>query len=113
MRILVVMDEPGRINPRTDTTLVLIEEARRRGHVVEVCTAEALWLDGGAPQTFAFLVAESTQTLGVADEGRACALELFDLVWMRKDPPFDLDYYLATLLLSRSKTRVVNHPRAL
>jgi glutathione synthase len=113
MRILVVMDEPGRINPRTDTTLVLIAEARSRGHVVEVCTQDALWLDGGAPQTFAFLVTESTGALGVADEGRACALELFDLVWMRKDPPFDLDYYFATLLLSRAKTRVINDPRGL
>jgi glutathione synthase len=113
MRILVVMDEPARINPRTDTTLVLIEEARRRGHVVEICTAAALWLDGGAPQTFAFLVTQSIGGLKVAEEGRACALELFDLVLMRKDPPFDLDYYFATLLLSRAKTRVVNHPRGL
>src|SRR5215831_9700770 len=100
MRILVVMDEPGRINPRTDTTLVLIEEARRRGHVVEVCTPQSLWLEGGAPQTFAFVVEQSAGGLRVAGEGRACALELFDLVWMRKDPPFDLDYYFATLLLS-------------
>jgi glutathione synthase len=113
MRILVVMDEPARINPRTDTTLVLVEEARRRGHVVEICTPAALWLDGGAPQTVAFLVEESAGALRVAAAGRACALEAFDLVLMRKDPPFDLDYYFATLLLSRAKTRVVNHPRGL
>src|SRR5579859_2541137 len=113
MRILVVMDEPARINPRTDTTLVLMEEARQRGHAVEVCTPAALWLDGGTPQTFAFLVLDAAGGLRVADEGRACALELFDLVWMRKDPPFDLDYYFATLLLSRAKVRVINHPRGL
>jgi glutathione synthase len=113
MNILVVMDAPERINPRTDTTLVLIEEARRRGHVVEVCQPEALWLDGGAPQTLAFLVEESQERLRTAAEGRACALELFDVVLMRKDPPFTLDYYFATLLLSRAKTRVVNDPRGL
>src|SRR6188474_3461432 len=111
MRILVVMDEPARINPRTDTTLVIIEEARRRGHGVEICTPESLWLDGGAPQTFAFLVEDSQAGLRVAAEGRACSLELYDVVLMRKDPPFDLDYYFATLLLSRARTRVVNHPR--
>jgi glutathione synthase len=111
MRILVVMDEPTRINPRTDTTLVLIDEARRRQHAVEICTPEALWLDGGALQTFAFLV--EGPGLKVAPEGRACSVELFDLILMRKDPPFDLDYYFATLLLSRSTQRVVNDPRGL
>ena len=31
-----------------DTTLVIIEEARRRGHAVEICARRAtLWLDGG------------------------------------------------------------------
>jgi glutathione synthase len=114
MRLLVVMDEPARINPRTDTTLVLIAEAMRRGHAVEVCTPDSLWLDHGAPQTFAFLVGSAGASgLGVAEEGRACALELFDLILMRKDPPFDLDYYFATLLLTRAKPRVVNDPRGL
>jgi glutathione synthase len=36
-----------------------------------------------------------------------------DLVMMRKDPPFDLDYYFATQLLERSTVRVVNSPRGL
>jgi glutathione synthase len=115
MRVLVVMDDPARINPRTDTTLVIIEELRRRGHAVEVCHPSVLWLDGGAPQTFAFLVEDSAPGLRVADEGRACALALYDLVLMRKDPPFDLDYYFATLLLERcgGRPRVVNDPRGL
>jgi glutathione synthase len=40
----------------------------------------------------------------------------FDLVLMRKDPPFDQEYYYATLLLGRAEaegTRVANSPRAL
>ena len=44
------------------------------------------------------------------------ALGGFDLVMMRKDPPFDQEYYYATLLLERAQaegTRVVNEPRAL
>ena len=97
MRILVIMDEPARINPRTDTTLVLIEEARRRGHAVEVCTPAALWLDGGGARTLAFSVEESRDRLRLAAAGRVCALTEFELILMRKDPPFDLDYYFATL----------------
>src|SRR5689334_12233935 len=102
MRILVGMDEPARINPRTDTTLVLIAEARSRGHSVEICTPAALWLEGGEPRTTAFPVIDSHAGLRVG-EGRGFGLEEVDLVWMRKDPPFDLDYYFATLLLSRAK----------
>src|SRR6185369_10854285 len=36
-------------------------------------------------------------------------------VFMRKDPPIDLDYYFATLLLERArgKTLVINDPRGL
>jgi glutathione synthase len=48
------------------------------------------------------------------DEERALAS--LDLVLMRKDPPFDQEYYYATLLLERAEaegTRVVNSPRAL
>jgi glutathione synthase len=40
----------------------------------------------------------------------------FDYVLMRKDPPFDQEYYYATLLLERAQAegaRVVNDPRAL
>ena len=40
----------------------------------------------------------------------------FDRVMMRKDPPFDQEYYYATLLLERAEAegaRVVNRPRAL
>jgi glutathione synthase len=43
-------------------------------------------------------------------------LAKFDAVLMRKDPPFDQEYYYATLLLERAAaegTKVVNDPRAL
>ena len=42
------------------------------------------------------------------------ALGDFDCVLMRKDPPFDQEYYYATLLLERAEAegaRVVNSPR--
>jgi glutathione synthase len=115
MNLLVVMDDPAAINPRTDTTLVIIDEARRRGHDVEVCQPEALSLDEGAVLTRSFRVTGSTGGLEVAGEGRVCALALYDLCLMRKDPPFTLDYYFATQLLERTlgRPRVVNDPRGL
>jgi glutathione synthase len=113
MLLLVVMDDPARINPRTDTTLVVIDEARRRGHGVEICHPRALWLDGPELRTLAHPVEESSSTLRTGALASARALAEYDLVWMRKDPPFDMDFYFATQLLERSPARVVNAPRAL
>ncbi|MGH7872225.1 MAG: glutathione synthase, partial [Candidatus Binatia bacterium] len=49
-------------------------------------------------------------------EFKTGALEEFDSVWMRKDPPFDLKFFFATHLLSlidQSKCFVMNDPKGL
>ena len=50
-----------------------------------------------------------------AGESRGRYLDEFDVVWMRKDPPFDMRYIYATHLLSlvRKPTLVVNDPQTL
>jgi glutathione synthase len=117
MRLLVVMDEPARINPRTDTTLVVIQEALRRGHDVEICLADALWLDGERVCTAAFAVERAPigEPLECAAAATARRLDEYPLVLMRKDPPFDMAYYFATQLLERARgqTRIINDPRGL
>jgi glutathione synthase len=43
-------------------------------------------------------------------------MDTFDVVWMRKDPPFNQDYIYATYILSlidQSKTKVINDPRGI
>src|SRR5207302_5478138 len=66
MRLLVVMDSPGTINPRTDTTLVIIDEARRRGHSVEICLPRHLELFDGRLRGSFGAVTHSSGALGVA-----------------------------------------------
>jgi glutathione synthase len=50
--------------------------------------------------------------LGPAEERTLCS---FDCVMMRKDPPFDMAYVMATYLLERTpaSTLVMNHPQGL
>jgi glutathione synthase len=72
--------------------------------------------EGGRP--FAWLSATKLldgPTWFEAAEPRPVALDEFDVVWMRKDPPYDLDYFYATHLLSliAPPTLVVNDPRGL
>jgi glutathione synthase len=112
------MDGIERINPTTDTTLVILIEALGRGHEVHVCVPEALGIDDGDP------VATTRPVRAAGRDLRPCIdigapgrhpLASFQAVLMRKDPPFDLDYYFATLLLERARgqTLVVNDPRGL
>jgi glutathione synthase len=121
MRLLVVMDPPERVSRYTDTTLVIVEEALRRKHDVAVCTPSDLWLEDdrlGAAYHHALLPlpgAAEPPGLRVGKGSAAVVEERFDLVFMRKDPPFDLDYYFATQFLERLRGRipVVNDPRGL
>jgi len=117
MTLLVVMDHPDRLNPGTDTTLTIIEAVRRRAPVW-ICRPEQLALDGdqvlatAAPLEAADRTARPPLTWG-REETKP--LSDFAAVFMRKDPPFDLDYYFATLLLERARGRtfLVNDPRGL
>ncbi len=121
MRILVVMDPPELANRYTDTTLVIVEEELRRRHDVAVCTPGDLWLEDdsvAAAYHHALLPLEGAPEQPGLRVGKASAAllhERFDLVLMRKDPPFDLDYYFTTHLLERlrGRVRVVNDPRGL
>lgn len=118
MKLLFIVDPPASMNPRTDTTLTFIEEALKRGHTVEVCDPRVLRMAG------AEVWADATALVG-ADRERPPTLRLgatqarplsfYSAVLIRKDPPFDLDYYFATLLLERARGQVllVNDPRGL
>ncbi|HUQ08159.1 MAG TPA: glutathione synthase [Kofleriaceae bacterium] len=118
MRILVVMDGPDAIHPATDTTLVIIEEALRRKHEVEICLPQWIELDGAEPMASVGQVARADRARRPClevDYGQRRALAEYGAVLIRKDPPFDLDYFFATLLLDRArgKTLLVNDPRGL
>ena len=117
MRHAFLADPLDLFDVEKDTTVAFMREAARRGHEIYSGELDGLGLGtGGRP--FAWL-APTAVTEGdpwyALGEFRPGPLELFDVVWMRKDPPFDLGYYYATHLLSRvpSSTLVVNDPTAL
>ena len=117
MKVLVVCDPPEAIYPEGDTTLVFVIELITRGHTVALCQPHHLELDGPELHTTAMPVVSATRarppfSLGPAER---VAVSGYQAVLMRKDPPFDLDFYQATLLLERARgtTVVVNDPAAL
>jgi len=117
LRILYVMDPLARVLVDKDTTFAFMLEGERRGHEQHQCGVEDLYVERSVPHARVRFVsvrrAEVHYTLG---EERTVPLMWFDVVFMRKDPPFDLAYYFATHVLGlvdARSTLVVNDPRGL
>jgi glutathione synthase len=119
MRILFVADPLEAFKVYKDTTFSMMREAQARGHRIAACGPEDLaWQSGDVVKA---AVREITLT---GDPGAwfreiatpIRALRDFDAVLMRKDPPFDSEYFYATHLLEhaqREGARVFNRPAAL
>lgn len=113
---LFVMDPLDRIDVSVDSTYMLMLEAERRGWPVWMCTPADLHAEGGR----AFARARQVETRRDSPYFRPGPvqerpLDRFDVVWMRKDPPFDMDYVFTTYLLELAgpSTLVLNRPAAL
>jgi glutathione synthase len=120
MNILFVADPLEVFKIYKDTTFSMMREAQRRGHRVSACGPQDLaWQSGDVVKA---VVREITLT-GEPDawfretaSRPIRALKDFDAVLMRKDPPFDSEYFYATHLLEhaqREGARVFNKPAAL
>ncbi len=116
MRSLFVMDPLDRIQIAGDSTYAVMVECTRRGWPSWYCTLDGLYARRGRGMAAARPV-QAHACAPFFTEGQAEDLELgdFDAVWMRKDPPFDMDYVLATYILDLAppSTLMVNHPAAL
>ena len=114
LNVAVQMDPIARINIKGDSTFALLLEAQNRGHGLSYYTPDKLSMVGDE-------IVAPVQLLTVRDEPgdhftlgepRREALNGFDVVLLRQDPPFDLAYITSTHLLERihPKTLVVNDP---
>ena len=114
----VVMDPIGDIKTYKDSTFAMLLEAQRRGHVLYYMEPGDLFAKDG--RVFAAM-----QQLEVRDNGSdwfslipigSKPLDELDIVLMRRDPPFDMDYIYATYMLElaeKAGTLVINRPQSL
>jgi glutathione synthase len=116
MKTLFVMDPLERINVTGDSTWMLMKDAARRGWPVWFCTPRDLYVENGRASARCAEVALSDSAphfrpAPASDQ----SLAGFDVVWMRKDPPFDMDYVFSTYLLDLvgERTLVLNNPRSI
>lgn len=119
MQILFVADPLESFQTYKDTTFAMMREAQRRGHSIVACEPRQLsWQRGGkvvAQVRHIQLTGDAQQWFETTQEGLA-ELAGFDAILMRKDPPFDSEYFYSTHLLEQAEregAKVFNKPRAL
>jgi len=120
MKLLFVADPLPKFKTYKDSTFAMMREAARRGHDLLACEPEDLmWQRGGrvsAPLRAFTLTGDAHDWFAPQGEAQLTALADVGAVIMRKDPPFDSEYFYATHLLEQAEregARVFNSPRAL
>jgi len=119
MNLLFITDPLDGFNLDKDSSLAMMRQAQQRGHAVWVCGTSGLqWQRGERVSALMqrLYLKEPANDWYHVEETQAKALCEMDAVLMRKDPPFDNEYFYATHLLSQAEregTKVFNRPSAL
>ena len=118
VKLGVVMDPIANINVKKDTTLAMLLAAQRRGWELYYMEQNNLSLDQGLARGEVRRLSVQDNPEGWYELGspQDIALSELDVLLMRKDPPFDMDFIYSTYILEaaqRAGTLVVNDPRSL
>ncbi len=115
LNIVVQMDPIDAIDPAGDSTFAMMLEAQNRGHGLSYYTPDTLALEED-------LLSASVAPVSVMDKEKGnhftlgaftrTDLSSFDVLLLRQDPPFDMNYITITHMLEHihPKTLVVNAP---
>ncbi len=118
VQIGFVMDPIGSIKIKKDSTFAMMLAAQRRGWRLWYMEVGDIHLSDGRALARMRAVEVTDDPSGwfrFVDE-TLCPLDQLDVVLMRKDPPFDMEYIYTTYLLEQAQAAgclVVNHPRSL
>ena len=114
----VVMDPISDIKPYKDSTFAMLLEAQSRGHQLFYMEPKDLFVKDG--RVFAHMqqveVRDNNDDWYSLTEKGDLPLDELDMILMRQDPPFDMNYVYVTYMLElaeRAGTLIVNKPQSL
>ncbi|MGC4029580.1 MAG: glutathione synthase [Steroidobacteraceae bacterium] len=118
LELAVVMDPIGDIKYAKDTTLAMLLAAQARGYQLFYLTQGDLSLRDGVAVGRARPLAVHADPANWFTLGEPAVRPLgdFDVILMRKDPPFDMEFIYTTYVLERAElagAMVVNTPQGL
>jgi glutathione synthase len=103
------MDPIESINPKKDTSLALMLEAQARGWELVYLEMKDLFLRSGQAEARMrrIKVRDDLQAWYQLESETYGSLSQLDAIIMRKDPPFDIEYIMATYILERAEQQGV------
>lgn len=118
MKIGILMDPIEGINTKKDSTFAMMLEAQARNHEIHYMTQNDIFVQDHKPYG-------NTKTINLTDRKtnffeylteQTIPLSDLNVILMRKDPPFDMEYIMDTYVLDMAKqlgVLIVNNPQAL
>jgi glutathione synthase len=118
LNIAVVMDPIEHVKIKKDSTMAMLWAAQARGHSLWYLEQNDLFVRDGAAfgDMSALRVFEDTQKWFERDEKSTRPLSEMDVILMRKDPPFDMNFVYSTYILEKAEQAgvlIVNKPQSL
>jgi glutathione synthase len=119
MNILFIVDPLASFKIKKDTSFAMMREAQKRGHSITACEVPHIqWQRGECvkAQVQDLRLTGDANTWFEVTATRQAWLKDFDAIIMRKDPPFDSEFFYATHLLSQAEregAKVFNKASAL
>jgi glutathione synthase len=118
LRIAILMDPISAININKDSSFAMLLEAQSRHHQLYYLEMSDLFLDENKVKAHAkpLTVFNNQDSWFEFGEMFTCDASNFDVLLMRKDPPFDMEFVYSTYLLQLAKEQgvlVVNDPQSI
>jgi glutathione synthase len=118
LKLGIVMDPIESIKPWKDSSFAMLLEAQCRGWHIFYMRLDDLYMDNSVSYAnyHHLQLKDDRQNWFVKSDPGVCRLDELDVILMRKDPPFDLEYIYATYLLEQAEensTLIVNKPVSL
>lgn len=117
-QIGIVMDPISAINIKKDSSFAMLLAAQAKGWRLYYMEQQDLFLQQGVAygRTQQLRVEENANQWYELSDPSTLPLSELDVILMRKDPPFDMEYIYSTYLLELAQaagTLIVNHPQSL
>jgi len=118
MKLGVLMDSINGINTKKDSTFAMMLEAQARNHEIHYMTQNDIYVENHLPRANSKIIklSDTTQNYYNVLSSQTINLTDLDVILMRKDPPFDMEYIMDTYILDMAKEKgvlIVNNPQAL
>ena len=115
LNVVFQMDALEGLKTKTDSSLALIEEGLRRGHHIYYYVPATLTWQEGQLTSYMTSLGKDDHKISALGQGQWMDLKQFDMLFIRQDPPFNMDYLTSTYLLDHlsSKVLMINDPQGI